>query len=127
MAKGKTSPDSTSSKPAYAMRFVPGALTTEQKAQCKAWKQGDENLGPMNVDMIANGYKLSLMSDSQGPGYLCIIQPKDKEHRHYGWMLSGRGSTPEKALKQALFRHYVIFDGDWPMDPNQLSSEDYDD
>lgn len=57
--------------------------------------------------------KVTISYDSYNECYSCFLIPKNPESVNYGAILSGRGSTPIKAVKQAAYLHWQIFEGNW--------------
>lgn len=120
-------PSQNTTRPEYQFRFVPGSLTDAQKAACKKWQFDAGDFVNTIHELSVDGYKFTCSSDPNGPGMVAYMVPRDKDHKHYGHMLSGRGSDVLKAFKQLFYRHFVIFETDWIIDSGQLSPEDYND
>jgi len=130
MAKtgGKTPVETN--KPAFTreVSFVNYDLTAEDKVAFKAWAH--ENAGMPMFELMMNalekGFNLSCKwSDFEGCHTAFLIAtPKVKELN--GWLLSGRGSTPFGAIAGCLFRHFVLFDEDWPIREDMKRARDDD-
>lgn len=85
-------------------------LSPEQK---KELKSQDFDFDSALVRLTEENLKVTLAYDDRNECYSCFLIPKNPEHKNAGCILSGRGSTPVKALKQASYIHWQIFDGDW--------------
>lgn len=95
------------------VRFVQYELSAEEKKQCKSWCTSFEEIDTLLLRLMEGGYRASEKWDDYGKCFAAFIQTFDTKHPHFGCILTGRGSTPLKALKQALFKHYVVFDEEW--------------
>lgn len=124
--KSKTSPKNTK-RPDYWSTFVPGDMSDAQKADCKVWEMWEIRSDEILTSLCEAGYKISVKLGGRGDGYTCIVAPADPDHQDSGWMLSGRGSTPLKAIKQACYRHFVLYDGVWPKYDVNAGPEQFDD
>jgi hypothetical protein len=93
--------------------FVKRELSVQEQAQCKAWSVTDADLWNQIEVYIEEGYKLTLKWDDYSNSYAAWMQPIDSEHDNWGYILSGRGSTPAKAVKQLFFKHTAVLDGQW--------------
>lgn len=98
-------------KPTYETTFVNFDLDKEQSAQCKAWKMDAAELWAAVMGFLDDGYSLSVQVDDRNACYMCIARAKIPGI-NTGLLLSGRGSTPDKAVKQVLFKHGLL-DNDW--------------
>ena len=85
-------------------------LSDEQKAELKASSFDADNA---LLRLCEENYKVTVSHDAFASCFACFLVPKGVEHKHAGMILSGRGSTPIKAIKQAAYLHWQIFDGNW--------------
>lgn len=106
-------------------QFVSVTLTDEDKLAVKSAPNTFETLDESLVAMLHDGYSFKLKSDVFNGCFACYVSPPDSS-ANSGWMLTGRGSTPLKAVKQALYIHRVVLDGDWP-DVNEPRRGELDD
>lgn len=94
--------------------FVRYELDESQRAECKKWSptlvELDDEILKMNEEL----YTISLKYDDYNSCYSCNITMPDVKHANYNLCLTGRGSTPFKALKQALYKHHSV-DHVWPI------------
>lgn len=107
----------SSSRPAAerydGARFVQYELNEVEAQQCKAWSlDGDDTFTAM-LPLLDEGYSFTIKFDRYSDCYACFIQIRGApDHPHAGLILTGRGSTPHKAVKQALFKHQAV-DATW--------------
>lgn len=105
--------------------FVSVTLTSEDKERIKMVELDAGRLDDGLHSLVLAGYKFSLKTDVQNQCFACyMIAPDDSENK--GAILTGRGSTPLKSLRQVLYIHYVILEGSWP-DVNEPLRSDIDD
>lgn len=94
-------------------QFVQYELDKQQQAECKAWKvSADEIFGAVSA-LVDDGYKVSIRWDTYSECYGCFIQDSSGATPNAGYILTGRGSTVEKCLKQALYKHHTCLSGEW--------------
>lgn len=94
------------------VHWVSVTLTDEDKARIKSVPNVFEGIDDTLVAMCHDGYKFKLSFDAFNDCYSCFVLPGDGS-ANAGWILTGRGSTPLKALKQALYIHSVVLEADW--------------
>lgn len=95
------------------VRFVRYELTNAEKERCKLWCTTFDELDDALSNIVSAGYRVSTKWDDYGNCYGCFVQTYDEKDANFGCILTGRGSTAAKAVKQALFKHFVIFDLLW--------------
>jgi hypothetical protein len=59
------------------------------------------------------GYSIKFRYDAKYSNYSVFLQHTEADHPNAGIILPGRGSSPQKALKQACFIHYEVCQGNW--------------
>ena len=98
-------------------------LSNDQKAELKASTFDCDNA---LLRLCEENYKVTVSHDAFAKCFACFLVPKGAEHKHVGMILSGRGSTPTKAIKQACYIHWNIYDSDWSdyARPSQLEIDD---
>jgi len=118
------------SKPAKAQApfngFINYELSVEQKTLLKKRDFPSDLIDSEIVRLNEAGYKVSFSSDTYSGGHAAFLVATQQDNENYGWVLSGRGSTPIKALKQLLYKHWELFEGSWPKSLD-ASREDFDD
>lgn len=103
--------------------WVNYTLSADQKAELKSQIFDFDNA---LLRLTEEGMKVTIAYDDFNECYSCYLIPKSPDHANAGCILSGRGSTPIKAVKQAAYIHWNIFDGDWS-DARQSHREELDD
>jgi len=109
------------------VEFVQYELSVEEKAKCKAWCTTLDELDTATLRFCESGYTQSWKWDEYSKSYASFAQTKDQNSENFGLMLTGRGSTPLKAVKQALYKHYMIFDAVWPAPAKSRAEYEIDD
>jgi len=108
-------------------KFVLYELNKDQTAECKSQPNDAETLFGAMEAMITDGYAFSLKTDSYSGGIGCWVRHTDPDHANGGLILSGRGSTALKALKQVLFKHHICMAGLWTEYAERRDSDFIDD
>jgi len=97
----------------YEVKFVNYTLSKEQKLELKNLNWGLSEHDTALVRLNEGGYNVSHKWDEYNQCFSCFISPTAACPANQGYILTGRGSTPVKAFKQACYLHWQIFDGDW--------------
>lgn len=116
----------SSKQPFAASEFINFPLSAEQKKEIKSWQPTFEDIDNELLKLTQAGYRITLKWDDRSEAYACWINPTGEEHPNTGLTLSGRGSSPLKALKQALYIDR-LFDGDWAGNYKSFKEEELDD
>lgn len=105
---------SSNGQPAWRPgEFISVSLTPDDIARIKATPLDAERIDDSLTALIHDGYKVSVKHDQMHQCYACyVVGPEQGVNR--GAILTGRGSTPMKAMRQALYIHHVVLEGDWP-------------
>jgi len=107
--------------------FVNRDLTVTEQAQCKEWDT-DFAISTDNMDTLTQGgYKFTFRWDEYHNCQACWMLPGKDDPVNTGLILTGRGSTPMKALKQVMFKHFHIFDSSWSRDDDRRGEPEIDD
>lgn len=93
--------------------FVNYELPAAVKASLKEKPFTDEQFAGALLDLADAGYSVKFKYDSFTGGYSVFVQQTDPKHENSNMILPGRGSSPQKALKQACFLHYEVMQGRW--------------
>lgn len=94
-------------------QFVQLELTDEQSKQLKATNvTADEILAQMEA-MVDDGYKFTIKYDSYGDCVGVWCQTTEDGQANSGFILTGRGTRIDKALKQLLYKHHVLLPDGW--------------
>jgi len=106
--------------------FINYPLSAEQKKEIKAWHPDLEEIDDLLLKLCEAGYRITLRYDDRSSAFAAWVNPSGEDNPNNGFTLSGRGSTPLKAIKQALYIHN-LFEGDWAGNYRQFKEDDLDD
>jgi len=109
------------------VKFVSYNLTKDQIKELKSMPFELADIDTTFLRLLQEEYKVTFRWDDYNQCYACWLIPSGDKHVNAGMILSGRGSTPLKALKQALYIHYQIFGGEWGAWRDTSKGEDIDD
>ncbi len=109
------------------VKFVNWALTTEEKQDCKTFLTGEADYDDALHVIVQAGYKTTLSWDNFRQCFTASIVPTKDAKNNQGYILTGKGSTPLKAIRQALYIHYRIMDEDWASYSTSTNAEELDD
>jgi len=124
----KNKPTPTPTQPRFNdVQFVNWSLSAEQKASCKEWllKQGE--MDNAISTLIEAGYKVTVSWDKYRACFTSSVVPTADAKSNQGYILTGKGSTPLKATKQALYIHYHIMGEEWASYSTATNAEELDD
>jgi len=107
--------------------FISFPLSEEQKQEIKRVTFNLDDVDSAIIRLCEENYKVSFSFDEYSSAYAVFITPKGDKHRNAGFILTGRGSSPHKALKQAYYVHTSLFDGDWSGWKDERRNADLDD
>jgi hypothetical protein len=107
--------------------FIQRELTPVEIQACKDWDENEESLFAHMVSLCDVGYKITFRLDEYNGGFGCWLLPAKDDPDNSGLILTGRGSAPWKAFKQALYKHYVLFTEQWPRDGDRRGTGEIDD
>lgn len=95
------------------VKFVNWSLSAEEKSACKAWELSLEDYDNALISLIEAGYKITSSYDNFRHCHTCSLVATESAKQNNGYILTGKGSTPLKAIKQALYIHFHIMSEDW--------------
>jgi len=124
MAKKEAPRPSSSFK---AKSWVKYELDKKEMALVKAWTPTFEEMDAALLDGLCDEYRVNLSQEASKTTWLAVMQTKSDEHIHSEALLSGRGSTPLKALKQLMYKHLELFRKEWPSVPDYQKGAPIDD
>jgi len=93
--------------------FVNYNLTDAERKKLKAANFPDDAAFSQLLKMIEEGYKVTFSEDKFHKCFSCFIIPTNPGGDNSGYILTARGSSPEKAFKQACYLHWDKFDRIW--------------
>jgi hypothetical protein len=108
-------------------KFINYELTLEEQATCKRWLTDFDEYDGKLFEFLDDGYKVSVKRDVYNNCFSCTATHPDMKLEGKDLLLTGRGSTPYKAVKQCLFKHYVVFEGEWGGFMERRAVEEIDD
>lgn len=94
-------------------KFVNYELDAIQQKACKEHEVTEVLVFSQLDELCGDGYSFGVRLDRDGVTFASFMQFRGDSGINAGLILSGRGSSPFKALKQVLYKHYVCLDGDW--------------
>lgn len=109
------------------VEFITYDLPKDHKASCKAWLPSLEEFDDALLKFENAGFKVSSKWDEGNNCYAVFVSPPPKKKDFEGMILTGRGSTPLKAVKNAMYQHYFIFEQSWAAWFNHSPLDDMDD
>lgn len=132
MAQGKQDdgkkPARAGKKPRFNdVVFIQRELSAEESLACKRQVAPLEALDDSAMSLGDQGYRISLKWDTYGDCYGAWMQQTQDGKPNAGMCLTGRGSTPMKALKQLFFKHYVLLEENWADFREARSKDEIDD
>lgn len=108
-------------------QFINHTFNEDDKARFKAWlSDKSTDIWDLLDKLTDSGYKLSVKYDSYTDAQACFIQTDDEKSDNYGFILTGRSRSGSLACAAALYRHYVLWECQWPTDTvrhNRLDDE----
>lgn len=93
--------------------FLNVELDKEQKEKLRALPLWNEEFDQMLLTVIKAGFQVSLKVDGFNKCYAAYMQIRLHSHPCYGLILAGRGSTPLKAIRQLLYKHFEVLGEVW--------------
>lgn len=97
-------------------KFLNHTFTETDKQGFKTWAQENGNeMSSMLDKLLDDGYSLSVKFDSFSSAFAAFIQTSDASNENVGYILSGRSRSASMAIYAVLYRHYVLFEGVWPL------------
>lgn len=109
------------------VQFVNWSLSVEEKAAVKAWLLTLEEYDDFIGGLVEAGYKITISYDNFRSCFTASIVPTKDAKSNQGYILTGKGSTPFKAVRQAMYIHFYIMDGEWSSYSTAKAVEELDD
>jgi len=100
-------------EPFNEVTWIDPTLTDEESALLKSWGLDSGKLDGYTEDLCAEGLRVTINFDSHGNCYACRLWPDKNDVDRRNKCVVGRGSTPLKALRQAIYKHFVMLECDW--------------
>ncbi len=96
-----------------AAEFVQYELDKAAQASCKAWNVSADALLQSVLGLAEQGYSVTLKWDTYSQAHSAFMRLAGGTGPNEGLILTGRGSTPEKALKQLMYKHFEVMHEAW--------------
>jgi len=109
--------------------FVNVSLSEEQNAQKRSWLADRADLFDVAQELIEAEYAISIKWDDYSGSPAVFLRPPDGHGENDGLVLTGRGGTVASALRECLFIHNVVLEGNWrnakPRSVRDFSDDDF--
>lgn len=109
------------------VKFVNWSLDESSKAACKTWLTSQEDYDDAISGTIEASYKITVSWDTYRSCFTASLIPQSDAKSNQGFILTGKGSTALKAIKQALYIHYQVMDEEWASYSTATNAEELDD
>lgn len=115
MARPKKPVDDTQPTGANGMLFINYDLSDADRANLRKWKQSNaDRLEDMINNAIDAGYQVSIKKDTFNECIGAFLIAKDTKSENNGFILCGRSQSAIGALFGVFYRHYAVFEAQWP-------------
>jgi len=108
-------------------KFINWSLSVEDKAACKGWLLKAQEMDDCLTALVAADFKVTVSWSEFNNCFTASIIPQGANNVNKGYILTGKGSTSLKAIKQALYIHFHIFNQDWAAYSKVAPDEELDD
>lgn len=97
--------------------FVNYEMSEGEKKAFKAWlkDKGTDELVELINQAIEGGYNLSVKYDAYNESIAAFLTGIATNEKNKALILAGRGRTPFTAMMNTLYRHFVLFEQQWPI------------
>lgn len=112
MAAKKGAVGSKSSVP-DDLKWINRNLTDEEKQDHDVQGKTPEQLGLLLWRVALQGYNVRVAFDAYSKCFQANLVPYQAENPNFGYAISARGATPERAFSLLLYKHYAIFKERW--------------
>jgi len=92
--------------------FVNRELSSEEVRAYRAWRQDTDAIDLIWREAIDDGYKFTIRFDERNNCSVCFMFPAEG-HDNHGFILTGRGGTPLRAIAECIYKHSFLFGGAW--------------
>lgn len=93
--------------------FIQYELDEVLSKTCKDWSVNEGELFDAIERLVDSGYTLSVKHDTYNDCPSAFLRQTEEGGPNFGYILTGRGSTARKAVKQLLFKHYTVMEERW--------------
>lgn len=103
--------------------FINLELSKEQQQQQRAWREEVSDVSDVWAELLQEGYRVNTKWDDYSSSYAAFIIP-DGQSDNAGYILTGRGGNPYRAVSEALFKHRFLLPDGWATYPKRERLED---
>jgi len=93
-------------------QFVNLELSVSDKENLVSYCTTLDELDAALEGMISDGYKFTLRYDEFNKAVAFFAFPPEGD-ANAGYILSGRGRYPSRAIRQLVYKHHTMLEGDW--------------
>lgn len=111
MARGKG--HAVSKTDFQAIKFVNYNLTDEEKKDHDNANRPVEYVAKSALKLVSSGYGLKVAFDAYSKCYQATLTVWLEANSNFGYGLSARGATPERALSLLLYKHFDVLKENW--------------
>lgn len=97
----------------YEVRWVNRNLTEQEKTEHDTRPVDLSRIGKDWIKIALQGYSTKLSWDAYSKCFQATLTAWDGNCPNYGYGLSARGSTPERAISLLLYKHYEVLQENW--------------
>jgi len=92
--------------------FVNRELSKDELADYRSWRSNVDDVDLVWREAVDSGYKFTVRYDDRNNCSVAFMFPDDGGD-NFGFILTGRGGTPYRAVSECLYKHHVLFGGAW--------------
>lgn len=124
----KNKPETKPTVPRFNdVKFINWSLSADEKLAVKQWVLSIEEIDDAISKLVEAGYKVTSSWDTYRSCFTASIVPTQDAKINQGFILTGKGSTALKAIKQALYIHHYVMNEDWSSYSTAKGIEEIDD
>lgn len=87
------------------------------------WGMSGDAISGLAEDLLAENYKLGLYYDAYSDKVTCSVTCNDPGSANGGYTFVATGPTWFDALAFALYKHFVVVEGEWPVETQGATGE----
>jgi hypothetical protein len=100
------------------VEFINLELDTTQIGEYRQWRQDLGDVSSVWAEVLEEGYRVNTKYDDYSGSYAAFIIPSEQSE-NFGYILTGRGGNPYRAVSEALFKFKFLLPGGWATYPNR--------
>lgn len=97
----------------FDIEFVNYELNKEQKEEARRYELDTERAFQLLEELCGDGYKISWKYDERNKCFQASLTSAAKGTTEKQRCMVSRGPDLYSAIRVSLWKHYVLFDGDW--------------